>query len=177
MAEFTKICEAKPLRCLIVTGTTYSGIKSYLDTNWMTTRISVEQIIACIIRVGLDNMYSGFVNEEWNLKAIDNFRLRNDPDNHDMVADTILVEELAKFYTCEEKNIRDSVNFVRNFRLYSSEKIQPDDRNYSKFTNDENSIYMHERYRGMIECQPKINITNLRDLDMILSFENLTNLS
>lgn len=176
MDEFRDIVAKKPLRCAIITDHTYNLIKNYLEENWLNNKVSVEQCISCVLRVSLDNFFAGFVKDEWNVKALDQFRLRNDPNNHDMIADHILVEELAGHYFDAKLNIRDSSQFVRNYRLYSTEKIAPDERDYSKHSNNDNSVYLHERYRGMIESQPKINITNLRDLDRILSCFALTNI-
>lgn len=177
MLELRSILKERPLRSLIITDDDYTTTKEFLEKNWMLNKVSVEQVISCLIRVRLDNMDTGFTDLTQLLAALDSFRKLNDPNNHDMIADNILVSELASIYYDSEKNIRDSVDFVKNFRLYNTEKLSPDEHDYTRSTINENSIYLHERFRGMMEIKSNINITNLRDLDKILCPKQIERIS
>lgn len=107
--------ENSTLNCLLISDQEEEVVRTYLTENWMLETLTVRQVVACLIRVGLDNRVYGFMETEDILEALENFRLVNNPENHNFVSTCHLLNEFGrKFgvgYVIEEPKVEETEDF------------------------------------------------------------------
>ena len=172
IAQLREQVTAEPIQTFFITTCDRNLIQKYLEENFLIQNISVNHVLSCLMRVGMDNLLEGFVDQDKLITGLEGFRKANDPSNHDLVASLHLIEQFTNVFKTE-KGIRESYNFVKTYRLYRGERRPTDEFDFTNATLKDCSIYLHDRFKGMIETYPRLNITNLRDLDQILTYENL----
>lgn len=167
-----------PIDMFLITDDETSYIQNYINANYLSKSISVNLVVACLTRVVLDNRIYGFISEEELQKSLETFRLKNSPENHDIFATLNLIDAFTETIGSRgQLKIRNSHEFVKNYRLYDGIVREPDTHDYTSSTLKENSIYLHKRFSGMIESYPRINIKNLNDLNALFSEENLSEIA
>ena len=174
LAKLKEIAKVKKLEAFIVTDELTDFIEHWLQENHIDKYMSVNNVVACVLRVGMDNKIHGFLEKDLLFTALERFRKINNPDNHDVVATLHLINELSQVLAgTSTQVIRNSVQFVQDYRVYRGERKPFDNYDYTHGKVKENSIYLHQRFRGVIETYSRINATNCRDVDKFFSKENL----
>jgi malic enzyme len=165
--------------------------KRQIDTESI---IPSNQLYGAIIRAALDTQAYINLNEvlEYVLKEIhcDGFKLQSCKSNFKEVlkmSTQYILEKGLSTQTSVEFNLDQqnlSVEYVmskyRRFLLEGADgwvDTFPHGYISNTHTNDENSLLLHSRYRGVIQTDSKIKIKNFETLDEIFTWDNLDYIS
>lgn len=150
-------------------------LRSALDTqNYTNLNSQVEYIVQLIkddklilnnknyhlhftdlLRVSTDNILK---NRDGGEKILNNqFNL-----NHRELSTNYVIHKYKKFITIGEESWVETL---------------PHGYICHKMSNDENSLLLHARYRGVIQAGSKINVRNVNELDVIFSWANIDKIS
>ena len=127
------------------------------------------------IRIALDNQTFGFVDHALIRAALQKLATRVTAQTAELeVIETLLVSFLEVWVKDPAKSLRDSLEFVKDNFLYRVERRPVDAHDYTNTARDTSAIYVHERYTGMFESQPKLQISSFRSFRETFADDKLT---
>lgn len=151
-------------------------VKDKLKQLGLEGKVGERLVRTLATRVCLDHQVHGIPDHTSISQALEEFAVVFKAE----LSELSVIEELTK---CLVKafggahSLRDSLVFVRDSFLYGAERRIPDDHTYENYSNDENALYVHERYRGMTETQPKIKVGSIAEFEKTFSASQLQDLS
>jgi malic enzyme len=156
--------------------------------------IPANQLYAAILRAALDTQAYINLNVvlEYVLKEInsEDFQLKSCKKNFkevlkmstQYILDNGLSKQTSKEFNLDQQEL--SVDYVmRKYRRFLEEGTDgwidtfPHGYISKDHTNDENSLLLHSRYRGVIQTDSKIHVKNFETLDEIFTWDNLDYIS
>lgn len=162
----------KPVQSFIWTCDESELVEATLEQLKLKGTVSERLVRTLATRVGLDHQVHGVPCQEAIKTALDDFSKKIQAT----CCDLSLIEELTKSFQQVFKTdqpLRNSLVFVKDNYIYGGERRAPDNRSYESFSNDENAIYVHERFRGMTQTYSKLKVRSLADFDQNFSTERL----
>jgi malic enzyme len=165
------------------------GVNSFIWTDdeshfvWVTLKqLGIDTVVgerlvrALSTRVGLDYQVFGIPSHDTIKVALEEFSKIVKADSTDLTLIEELTKSLQKAFHKGEA-LRNTLVFVRDNYLYGGERRVPDEHAYESYTNDENAIYIHERFKGMTQTYPKLKVGSIADFEKNFSSARLKELA
>lgn len=98
ITKFRELNEQKQISAFFLTDQDTLVIYQFLEENYLLEKISVSEVVSCLLRVALDTRTHGFINHDDLKNALESFRKANNPKNHDILATIVLTESFVKVF-------------------------------------------------------------------------------
>jgi len=133
-------------------------------------------VVSAVIRVALDNQVHGFVCRDKLKAALTDYSKKVSEKTDELSLIVELITSLQAQFGGKPA-LRNSVEFVTYRYQYNGEKRPIDTHDYVKTERDASAIYIHDRFRGMIETYSKVRIQSIEHFKQMFSDKALAPIS
>ncbi len=175
LREVKELYQQKPFDLFIWTDLETDVVKQTLAELQLESLVYDKLVSGTVIRIALDNQISGFIDHSLIKSALQLLTTRVSPQTAELeVIEALVVSFLEVWVKDSSRSLRDTLEFVKDNFLYKVERRPVDDHDYTNTARDTSAIYVHERYKGMFESQPKLQISSFRSFRETFADDKLT---
>ena len=180
LEDLKKLLAKKPIDLTIIMDEQRHLISDKLRT-LQCCEVSEKFVISAIMRALMDSRVYGIVPNDLQSYCLDDINKKFTVcDTAQYLKILIHLNQAAARY-CADKFGRDEVESttkrLKDFLVYGSTYREFNSHIYIDNTNDDNALYLHQQFKGVVECKPTIQMLDPRHLDKVLSDENLAKVS
>lgn len=179
--DLKKLLAKKPVELVIIMDDQRTYISEKIKT-LQCCEFSENFAISAIMRALIDQRAYGVVTNDLISYCLEEINKEFDTCNTEQYLKILVALNQATANYCADKlgksdKVEATTQRLKDFLVYGS--VHRDQQNYlyHDHTNDENAMYLHEVFNGVVECKPTIRMLDPRHLDKVLSDENLAKVS
>lgn len=171
--QYTEAMKQKSPGCFVWNSSIQREVEKILQELKLNEYFSARLVAAITTRVAMDSQIYGTVSLDQIRDGLSKLTgtLTADTSELEMLSDLTEALQASFGKTKAQGALQDSQSLVRTNYVFGGELRTYDTHDYEMNSNTTNAIYIHKRFRGMIESYPKVKIGSIKEFERFATEE------